>query len=83
MRIIDNKAKLERMAIDKEYRKQGLGSVLLHKVISFAKEKNIKEIYLHSQLKAKEFYASNGFKLISESTFMEAGIEHVKMNILI
>ncbi len=80
LRFINNKAKLERMAIKKEYRKQGLGSALINKIFEFSKEKKLKEIYLHSQLKAKEFYLSNGFEVISEATFQEAGIEHIKMN---
>ena len=79
VRIIDNYAKLERMAVKSDYRKQGVGSLLMDKVEEFSKDKELEKIKLHAQVRAKEFYQKNNYKLVNEEEFMEAGIKHVKM----
>jgi len=76
-RMTKNGIKLERFAMLKEYRNQGLGSALLSEVMNdvmFQKQK----IYLHSQLKAVSFYERAGFVKKGE-TFKEAGIDHYLM----
>ncbi|MBM7557618.1 GNAT family N-acetyltransferase [Halanaerobacter jeridensis] len=79
LRIINNYAKLERMAVKSDYRKQGVGSLLIDRVEKFAKKKNLKEIKLHAQVKARSFYQKNNYELVSDEEFMEAGIKHVEM----
>jgi len=69
--------KLERFATLKEYRNNGLGAMILQKVLDDVKSKN-KRIYLHSQLKAIPFYERQGFIKIGEQ-FTEAEIEHFEM----
>ncbi|MFO7819073.1 MAG: GNAT family N-acetyltransferase [Halanaerobacter sp.] len=79
VRIIDNYAKLERMAVKEGYRKQGIGSLLIDRVEEFVKDKNLAKIKLHAQVKVQDFYEKNDYQLSSEEEFMEAGIRHVKM----
>ncbi|MBU0731611.1 GNAT family N-acetyltransferase [Patescibacteria group bacterium] len=70
----DNSAFLKRMAIKKEFRKQGLGEKLLQTVIQFADEHDIKTIYVGTvpeNTEALKFYKSHGFK---ENNFVPEGI---------
>lgn len=76
-RETDQGIKLERFALLKEYRNQGLGTILLNEVLQDVKKLN-KSIYLHSQVKAINYYKRAGFKEEGEH-FWEAEIEHVKM----
>ncbi|MDB5261926.1 MAG: family acetyltransferase [Adhaeribacter sp.] len=71
--------KLERFAVLPEYRNQEVGSHLLHKVLLDVKAMHPgKEIYLHAQLPALNFYARHGFAPVGEP-FSECDIEHYKM----
>jgi predicted GNAT family N-acyltransferase len=78
-RETDKGIKLERFAMLKEFRNQGLGSELL-KVVLNDVEKLGKKIYLHSQLKAVNYYERAGFIKVGEK-FTEAGIEHYLMEL--
>ena len=78
IRSKDYKAKLERIAIIKEFRGKGFGSKLTKFLIRYCKNKNFKEIYLHSQTNVSDFYKKLGFKA-KRKHFFEAGIEHVEM----
>jgi predicted GNAT family N-acyltransferase len=71
--------KLERFAMLKDFRNQGLGSELLKEVLDDVQKLN-KKIYLHSQLKAVSYYERAGFKKAGEM-FTEAGIEHYMMEL--
>ncbi|MFN4083778.1 MAG: GNAT family N-acetyltransferase [Bacteroidia bacterium] len=76
-RTTPNGIKLERFAVLKEYRKYGIGSKLLKAILEdIMPTKN--KIYLHAQTHAAEFYAKHGFAKVGE-LFMEADIEHIKM----
>jgi predicted GNAT family N-acyltransferase len=80
LRTIDDDAKLERMAVKSTYRGQGIGSSLCTRVEEFATKRGLGRIKLHAQVRAKEFYQSNGYDLVSEEEFVEAGIKHLKMD---
>jgi ribosomal protein S18 acetylase RimI-like enzyme len=61
----DKTARLKRMFVDKNYRKQKIGQKLLNKTIEFCKNKRYKKIILstYPQMKAAiKFYKKNGFK---------------------
>jgi predicted GNAT family N-acyltransferase len=76
-RMIKKGIKLERFAMLKAFRNQGMGSMLLNEVMNdviFQKQK----IYLHAQLKAVSFYERAGF-IKKGKSFTEAGIEHYLM----
>ena len=79
IRFIQNRAKLERIALLKKYRGRGLGEKLMNFLIDYCKKKEIKEIYFHAQCYLKDFYKKFGFKIRGKS-FIEAGkIKHIEM----
>lgn len=76
-RYTSNGIKLERFAVLKKYRRQGIAWFLLNKILEDVKIEN-KQIYLHSQVTAINLYKKAGFE-IHGKMFEEAGIEHFKM----
>ena len=77
-RIINKKGKIERIAIDKKFRKKGIGFGITKFIIAFLRKKGVKNMYLHSQWSKKGFYKKIGFKQVGK-TFYEAKIKHIKM----
>ena len=71
-------AKIGRMAVLAAERKGGIGTRLMERAAEVAREMNVKEITLHAQLTAKEFYARLGYREEGD-VFEEAGIAHVSM----
>lgn len=69
--------KLERFAVLETYRRKGIASSLVQKLLNEVMGFD-KEIYLHAQLEATPLYKKHGFVTRGE-TFWEAGIEHIKM----
>lgn len=67
-----------RMAVLPEYRKQGIGSAMLIRLLEIASDNNIDNLFLNAQVDAIEFYKRLGFVEQGE-IFMEAGIKHRKM----
>ncbi len=76
-RITDKGIKIERFAVLKPYRNNGIGSNILQQVLNDIKPLN-KEIYLHAQESAVNFYQKHNFIIIDEP-FYEANIKHFKM----
>ena len=74
----DRTCKLERMAVERERRKLGVGGRLLAGAEAEARQHGSSEMLLHAQRRAEPFYASNGY-VAEGDTFMEAEIEHVRM----
>ncbi len=71
-------AKLGRLAVLKPYRRQGVGKALVRCMESWAMEKGIVHLTLHSQAQARIFWASVGYRE-QGAPFMEADIPHVEM----
>ena len=71
-------AKIERMAVQIPYRRQGVGAGILAKVEQSLRSSGISEAMLHAQMTAVPFYRSCGYSAVG-AHFFEAGIEHVKM----
>ncbi|MDC8446043.1 MAG: GNAT family N-acetyltransferase [Nitrosomonas sp.] len=71
-----------RMAVLMEWRGKGIGSAMLRCLIDKARQDGMAEIKLNAQVAAKTFYAGFGFQETG-SEFMEAGIPHVKMFLLL
>jgi len=69
--------KLERFAILDDFRNKGYGTVILEKVLEDILPMGQK-IYLHSQLKAVNYYQRQGF-MKTGKIFKEAGIDHYLM----
>ncbi|WP_346836406.1 GNAT family N-acetyltransferase [Microbulbifer sp. SAOS-129_SWC] len=70
--------KIGRMAILQCERGTGLGLRLLAQICDFARQRGDKEVYLHAQCHAEDFYHKAGFSTAG-GVFSEADIPHVKM----
>jgi predicted GNAT family N-acyltransferase len=68
-----------RMAVLKPWRRRGVGSALLQRLLSEATKAAFPELFLHAQLTALPFYTRLGFRPVGE-VFEEAGIPHRRMN---
>ena len=78
MRFFQPYAKLERLAIRKQFRGRGYGVTLLRFMMATARDRGFERMKLHAQVQATEFYVKQGFQPRGE-VFVEAGIEHVLM----
>jgi predicted GNAT family N-acyltransferase len=70
--------KLERMAVDRRVRRNGVGGRLLAGAEREARERGATEMLLNAQRRAESFYAAHGY-VAEGDTFLEAQIEHVRM----
>jgi predicted GNAT family N-acyltransferase len=75
----DSTAKLQRVAVRKEYRGQGFGRELIVHMEKDAKEQGCEASILDGQCQAEPFYRKLGYVAISEEPFYDAGILHVRM----
>jgi predicted GNAT family N-acyltransferase len=71
-------AKIGRMAVRASLRKRGVGSRLMDRAAQAASQMGAREIVLHAQLTAREFYRQLGYRQ-EGGVFEEAGILHVCM----
>lgn len=78
IRFFSDYAKLERIAVRKEWRGRNLGHELVLFMIDAAEKKGFKKLKMHAQTYAVPFYEKLGFKAYGD-VFMEAGIEHTSM----
>ena len=75
IRLVGKTAKLERLAVLKNFRGKGIGKALVEYAIDcFCK----KEITMHAQTYLKNFYEDMGFESRGKP-FKEAGIDHIEM----
>lgn len=78
LRIVENVAKLERICVMLDYRKHGLGRVLISKLEEMALADGLEKAKLHAQVQASGFYERLGYAPASD-VFMEDGIPHLLM----
>ncbi|WP_419890448.1 GNAT family N-acetyltransferase [Paenibacillus xylanexedens] len=78
LRIVEQVAKLERICVMLDYRKHGLGRVLIDKLEQMAVADGLEKAKLHAQVQASGFYERLGYEPASE-VFMEDGIPHLLM----
>lgn len=71
-------AKIERMAVRKDYRGKHVGDALITKVMEHAKANGFTKASISAQDHAIPFYEKLGFTLCSDA-YMEAGIPHHAM----
>lgn len=67
-----------RMAVLKDWRSRGVGSILLLHLMSAARKRGLGRVVLNAQVPAAGFYSRFGFAPDS-AEFMEAGIPHLRM----
>ncbi|MBC7920948.1 MAG: GNAT family N-acetyltransferase [Ferruginibacter sp.] len=80
-RFTDYGIKLERFAVRKDFRGQGVGSALVQAVlddIGAVEGTRGKLVYMHAQLTAMPLYAKFGFRPVGDR-FEECAIPHYKM----
>ena len=72
---------VQRVAVEKAYRKHGLGKIVLNAIIAYAREQNVAFLKLGAQLQAIGFYKTLGFQLTDQPEFLDAGIRHREMQL--
>ena len=77
-KLTDQKAKIERLAVIKEFRNQKVGRKLMEAALRILAINNYKIAVVHAQEYIKNLYLQLGFEQVG-NTFIEAGIPHVKM----
>ena len=81
-RLLTSTGQIGRMAVVKEQRGRDIGRQLLQAAIDHAVEVGLERVFLHAQTHAEGFYRKSGFLPIGEE-FMEAGIPHVEMALVL
>jgi predicted GNAT family N-acyltransferase len=71
-------AHIGRMAVLREHRGTGVGSLLLEKLVEAARRRGDREIVLSAQVHAMPFYGRHGFTALGD-VYEEAGIPHRDM----
>ena len=71
-------AKIERLAVLPEFRKQGIGKRLMESALSVVYDLDKSLVIVHAQEYIARLYQQLGFKIVGER-FSEASIAHVKM----
>jgi len=79
---LDADGKIGRVAVLKQYRGAGVGSLLMHYLVTLAGESGVREVYLNAQTAALKFYEGLGFRAEGPE-FDEAGIPHRRMRLWI
>lgn len=71
-----------RMAVLKPWRNNGVGRAMIKALVNYAQKQNLNRVVLNAQSSAIAFYEKQGFVIISDE-FMDAGIPHKTMEIII
>lgn len=80
MVVEGSRGRIGRMAVRAGQRGRGIGGLLLHALVDWAREIGLQEVYLHAQCHALAFYLRHGFVPLG-SVFQEAGIDHQEMEL--
>lgn len=67
-----------RVAVKRELRKQGIGSLLMHAVEGYGVNNGCMSFSLHAQLQVRGFYQKLGYAVLG-GEFLEVGIKHIVM----
>lgn len=73
-------AHIGRMAVLKAWRRTGVGSAILAKLLEIARLRGEREVILNAQSYVLDFYRRAGFRVTSDE-FMEADIPHREMRL--
>jgi predicted GNAT family N-acyltransferase len=71
--------KIGRLAVLAEFRGRGLGGELLEWLVAEARRQGMKQVFLHAQVHALEFYLRHDFRPQGPE-FDEVGIPHQRMS---
>ncbi|RCX23009.1 putative GNAT family N-acyltransferase [Fontibacillus phaseoli] len=75
----DNAAKMQRIAVRKNFRSLGMGKILLIALEELGRELGLTQSVLDAQCQAEGFYRKLGYETITTEPFDDAGIPHVRM----
>ncbi len=78
LRFPPGKCKLERMVVEQNLRRTGIGRELLAEAESEAERQGATQVVLHAQREAEGFYAACGYRTEGDP-FLEEGRPHVQM----
>jgi len=78
IRFLGEYAKLERIAVRKEYRGQNHGHQLMEFMLDTAREHGFRKLKMHAQAHLCDFYRRYGFE-VQGPMFQEANIDHYLM----
>jgi predicted GNAT family N-acyltransferase len=70
--------RIGRMAVLAPWRSRGVGAAMLEALMAEARRRGLREVYLHAQSGAKDFYLRHGYAVEGEE-YLEAGIPHIGM----
>jgi predicted GNAT family N-acyltransferase len=74
----EEKIKIGRVAVLKEYRGKGLGEIIMKETLNHLIKGGTVKVYISAQLYINKFYEKLGFIPISD-VYLEANIEHITM----
>ena len=74
----DTTAIIGRMAVDREWRRRGVGGQILLFLEEEARAQGLRESVLHAQEYVKSFYAAHGYAEYGD-VFLEVNIPHIEM----
>ena len=78
LRFLNEWAKLERIAVRKEYRNLGYGHDIVEFMLTLARKRGYHKFKMHAQAQLCNYYARHGFKTLG-GKFKEANIDHYVM----
>jgi predicted GNAT family N-acyltransferase len=78
VRFPRGQCKLERMAVERDLRRTGIGTNLIAAAEQEATRQGAEEVVLHAQREFEGFYAAVGY-VAEGDTFLQEGIPHVQM----
>uniref|UniRef100_UPI0040542849 GNAT family N-acetyltransferase n=1 Tax=Paenibacillus sp. FSL H8-0537 TaxID=2921399 RepID=UPI0040542849 len=82
LRVVDGVAKLERICILADYRKLGIGKIIVEAMEQAAAAQGLASAKLNAQTQAEGFYSKLGYRTVSD-IFFEEGMPHVTMTKLL
>ena len=77
---INREGRIGRMAVLKNYRRQGIGRKMIQALMDYGRKHSITDFHVSSQVTAVGFYEKMGFEPFGDE-FLEAGIKHIKMKL--
>ena len=76
----DQQMRIRYMAVASQYRSQGIGSLIVQKLLQYAETNEVAKCWLHARIGAVTFYEKNGFSVV-KSIETDIAVPHMLMEI--